>query len=292
MASSSLAFSSSQLQFSLQRSQKLPASKQLKPAPLFRPITASVSKKPSFSTPSPPQPASTVVTAKPNKLPIRKIPGDYGLPLIGPWKDRQDYFYNQGRDEYFKSRIQKYQSTVFKTNMPPGPLVSFNSKVTVLLDGKSFPVLFDTDKVEKKDVFTGTYMPSTELTGGYRILSYLDPSEPNHAKLKKIMFFLLSLRRDQVIPEFHSSYTELFDDLERELATKGKASFGEANDQVAFTFLARSLYGANPVDTKLGSDGPKIVRKWVLFQLHPLVILGLPRRIEDGIFHSIFIQHS
>ncbi|CAA2953093.1 allene oxide synthase 1, chloroplastic [Olea europaea subsp. europaea] len=287
MASSSLAFSSSQLQFSLQRSQKLPASKQLKPAPLFRPITASVSKKPSFSTPSPPQPASTVVTAKPNKLPIRKTPGDYGLPLIGPWKDRQDYFYNQGRDEYFKSRIQKYQSTVFKTNMPPGPLVSFNSKVTVLLDGKSFPVLFDTDKVEKKDVFTGTYMPSTELTGGYRILSYLDPSEPNHAKLKKIMFFLLSLRRDQVIPEFHSSYTELFDDLERELATKGKASFGEANDQAAFKFLARSLYGANPVDTKLGSDGPKIVSKWVLFQLHPILILGLPRLLEDGIFHSV-----
>ncbi|CAL1359478.1 unnamed protein product [Linum trigynum] len=39
--------------------------------------------------------------------------------------------------------------------------------------GKSFPVLFDLSKVEKKDLFTGTYMPSTDLTGGYRILSYL-----------------------------------------------------------------------------------------------------------------------
>ncbi|CAA3009374.1 allene oxide synthase 1, chloroplastic [Olea europaea subsp. europaea] len=289
MASSPLAFYSSQFHYSLQRSQKL-ASKPLKPAPFFQPIKASVSKKPSISTP--PLEVSRIVPPKPTKLPIRKIPVDYGLPLIGPWKDRQDYFYDQCRDEYFKSRIQKYQSTVFRTNTPPGPLITFNSKVIALLDDKSFPVLFDTDKVEKKDVFTSTYMPSTELTGGYKIPSYLDPLEPNHAKLKKIVFFLLFLRRDHVIREFHSSLIEFFDDLERELATKGKASFGEANDQVAFTFLARSLYGANPVDTKLGSDGPKIVRKWVLFQLHPLVILGLPRRIEDGIFHSIFIQHS
>ncbi|KAL0366149.1 UNVERIFIED_CONTAM: Allene oxide synthase 1, chloroplastic [Sesamum radiatum] len=64
---------------------------------------------------------AAVAPEKPSKLPVRKVPGDYGLPLIGPWKDRQDYFYNQGRDEFFKSRIQKYQSTVFRTNMPPGP---------------------------------------------------------------------------------------------------------------------------------------------------------------------------
>jgi hydroperoxide dehydratase len=54
-----------------------------------------------------------------------------------------DYFYNQGRDEYFKSKIQKYQSTVFRANMPPGPFIAPNPHVVVLLDGKSFPVLFD-----------------------------------------------------------------------------------------------------------------------------------------------------
>ncbi|CAL1359475.1 unnamed protein product [Linum trigynum] len=57
--------------------------------------------------------------------------------------------------------------------MPPGPFIATNPRVIVLLDGKSFPVLFDLSKVEKKDLFTGTYMPSTDLTGGYRILSYL-----------------------------------------------------------------------------------------------------------------------
>ncbi|KAG8377703.1 hypothetical protein BUALT_Bualt08G0060400 [Buddleja alternifolia] len=249
-------------------------------------VVSTISEKPSFSA-TPPPPTVAPAPGKPSKLQIRKIPGDYGLPLIGPWKDRQDYFYNQGRDEFFRSRIHKYKSTVFRTNMPPGPMISFNPNVVVLLDGKSFPILFDTDKVEKKDLFTGTYMPSVDLTGGYRTLSYLDPSEPNHAKLKKLMFFLLSHRRDQVIPEFQNTYTELFESLEAEISTKGKSSFSDANDQAAFNFLARSFYGANPNDTKLGSDGPSLISKWVLFQLHPLLVLGLPRGIEDGILHTV-----
>ena len=127
-------------------------------------IRASVSEKP-------PLPAVSVTSPEPSKLPIRKIPGDCGFPVIGPLKDRQDYFYKQGRDEFFKSRIQKYQSTVFRTNMPPGPFLAPNPNVVVLLDAKTFPILFDNSKVDKRDVFTGTFMPSTQLTGGYRVLS-------------------------------------------------------------------------------------------------------------------------
>lgn len=106
--------------------------------------------------------------------------------------------------------------------MPPGPFIAPNPHVVVLLDGKSFPVLFDVTKVEKKDLFTGTFMPSTELTGGYRVLSYLDPSEPKHAKLKQLMFYLLKSRRDHVIPEFNASYTELFMSLEKTWLSEGK----------------------------------------------------------------------
>ncbi|KAL3634229.1 E1 ubiquitin-activating protein aos1 [Castilleja foliolosa] len=275
-ASSSLSsLSTLQLQFPLQSSS--PPKLNLSSKPFNHPIiTATVSEKSHIPAAQP----------KPSKLPLRKIPGNCGLPLIGPWKDRQDFFYNQGRDEFFKSRILKYQSTVFRTNMPPGPLISFNPNVVVLLDGKSFPILFDNEKVEKKDLFTGTYMPSIDLTGGYRTLSFLDPDEPNHAKLKKLMFFLLSHRREQVMPEFNYCYTELFEGLEKELATKGKADFGSANEQAAFNFLSRSFYGADPRDSKLGSDGPKLVGKWVLFHLHPLLVLGLPRPIEDGFLHT------
>ncbi|PON88965.1 Allene oxide synthase [Trema orientale] len=278
MGSTSLAFPSLQPQFRLSRK---PSNRSNRRRHGVLPISASVSEKPSVPAPPPKVPPT-----ESTKLPTRQIPGNYGLPFIGPIQDRLDYFYNQGRDEYFKSRVQKYQSTVFRTNMPPGPFIASDPRVIVLLDGKSFPVLFDVSKVEKKDLFTGTFMPSTELTGGYRILSYLDPSEPKHAKLKSLLFFMLKTRRDKVIPEFHSTYTELFESLESELAAKGKSNFGDANDQAAFNFLGRALYGTNPAETKLGSDGPKLVQKWVLFNLHPILVLGLPKLVEDLVIHS------
>lgn len=292
MMAASYSLSSLHLQFSSHTTQtKLPSF----PKPLRSDsasnqpiITATISEKPYIPQPLPPA-LTAAAPPKASNLPIRKIPGDYGLPLIGPWKDREDFFYNQGRDEFFKSRIKKYQSTVFRTNMPPGPFISLNPNVVVLLDGKSFPALFDTDRVEKKDLFTGTYMPSVDLTGGYRTLSFLDPSEPNHAKLKKLMFFMLSYRRDRVMPEFHATYTELFESLERDLASKGKAEFGPPSDQAAFNFLTRSFFGVDPMDTNLGSDGPKLVTKWVLFQLHPLLTLGLPRPVEDGVLHNFML---
>ncbi|KAJ6685953.1 ALLENE OXIDE SYNTHASE CHLOROPLASTIC [Salix purpurea] len=250
MASSSLALSSLQTQL---QSLKKPSSP--KPSPRrfsVRPIRASISKKPSV-----PAPPVNVSPSEPTKLPILKIPGDYGLPLIGPFKDRMDYFYNQGRDESW-----------------------------FYLTEKAFPVLFDVTKVEKKDLFTGTFMPSTELTGGYRVLSYLDPSEPKHAKLKQLMFYLLKSRRDHVIPEFNAGYTELFMSLEKNLALRGKASFGEANDQAAFNFLARCWFGTDPAETTLGLDGPGLVSKWVLFNLGPVLKLGLPKYLEDLTIHT------
>lgn len=260
------------------KSQKFPQNHRF----LVCPITSSISEKPSVSiTPA------TLIEPEPTRLPIRKIPGNYGLPFVGPVKDRREYFYSEGgRDEFFKSKIQKYQSTVFRINMPPGPFIAKDPRVVCLLDGKSFPVLFDVTKVEKKDLFTGTFMPSTEFTGGYRVLSYLDPSEPHHGKLKKMMFYLLKSSRDKVMPEFHSSYTELFETLEREVAAKGKANFNDANDQAAFNFLARSLFGTNPADTKLGNDAPKLIQKWVLFQLSPILVLGLPKFVEELLIHS------
>ncbi|CAN1273661.1 Allene oxide synthase, chloroplastic [Linum perenne] len=237
-------------------------------------------KIPGITTQPPPSSDETT-------LPIRKIPGDYGLPGVGPIQDRLDYFYNQGREEFFKSRQQKYQSTVYRVNMPPGPFISNNPRVIVLLDGKTFPVLFDMSKVEKRDLFTGTFMPSTELTGGYRILSYLDPSESNHTKLKQLLFNLIKNRRDYVIPEFSSSFTDLFEVVEYDLATKGKAGFNDPNEQAAFNFLSRAFFGVKPIDTPLGKDAPSLISKWVLFNLAPILSVGLPKEVEEATLHSV-----
>ena len=259
-------------------SQKPPARRRSKVGSVSLPKIYAVdqSSSPSVQTPQ-----------RTTKLPLRKIPGDYGPPVLGALKDRQDYFYNQGREEYLKSRMQRYESTVYRTNMPPGPFISPDPRVVVLLDGKSFPVLFDNSKVEKKDLFTGTYMPSTELTGGYRVLSYIDPSEPSHQKLKQLLFFLLKYRRDKILPEFHSVFSELFDTLEKDLAATGRAKYNDPGEQAAFNFLTRSLYGVNPANTKLGQDAPKLIGKWVLFQLGPVLNLGLPKCAEELLLRTI-----
>ncbi|KAL2505386.1 allene oxide synthase [Abeliophyllum distichum] len=98
MASSSLAFSALSLHFP---SSKLPPSKSLKFKPTLHSIKASVLEKLSIAPSAPPTLlATTIVLTEPKKLPIRKNLEDYKFSLIGPWKDRQDYFYNQGRDEF------------------------------------------------------------------------------------------------------------------------------------------------------------------------------------------------
>ena len=64
----------------------------------------------------------------------------------------------------------------------------WDSRVIMLLGGKSFPLLYNLTKVEKKNVLSGTYMASTAFTGGYQVAVYLDPSEENHNTLKRFLF--------------------------------------------------------------------------------------------------------
>jgi hydroperoxide dehydratase len=227
----------------------------------------------------------------PSKLPLKPIPGNYGLPFLGPIKDRLDYFYNQGLEAFFRTRIDKHKSTVFRTNMPPGPFISSNPRVITVLDAISFPILFDTSKVEKRDVLDGTYMPSTAFTGGYRVCAYLDPSEPNHTLLKRWFFSLLAARHDKFIPLFRNCLSELFINLEDQLSDKpGKAYFNTLSDSMSFNFVFRLFSDRNPSDTKLGSDGPKLFDVWLLVQLAPLMTLGLSKWLnflEDLLLHTI-----
>ncbi|KAG8100272.1 hypothetical protein GUJ93_ZPchr0013g34345 [Zizania palustris] len=74
--------------------------------------------------------------------------------------------------------------------------------------------------------------------------------------------------------------------MENELARVGKADFGQHNDAAAFGFLCQSLLGQDPVKSVLGQEGPKLITKWVLFQLSPLFNLGLPTLVEDALLHS------
>ncbi|KAI4298396.1 hypothetical protein L6164_031962 [Bauhinia variegata] len=226
-------------------------------------------------------------------LPVKPIPGGYGIPFFGAIADRYDYYYNQGRDKFFASRIQKHRSTVFRTNMAPGPFNASDPRVICLLDAVSFPILFDTSKVEKRDVFTGTYMPSTTFTGGYRVCAYLDPSELKHTLIKRFFFSILSTRHDQVIPLLRSHLSELFIKLEDKVSQKGEASFNTISDNELFNFVFRLYCGKHPTETNLGSKGPTLFELWVYPQVAPLGSLGLPgwllpiNLVEDFFLHTL-----
>ncbi|TVU47854.1 hypothetical protein EJB05_07468, partial [Eragrostis curvula] len=222
---------------------------------------------------------------------VLSVPGSYGLPVIGAVRDRLDFYYFQGRDKYFESRVDRYGSTIVRINVPPGPSMARDPRVVALLDAKSFPVLFDVNKVEKKDVFTGTYMPSTSLTGGYRVCAYLDPSEATHAKVKQLLFTLLLSRnrKDAVVPAFRSNFSNLFDTVESQLAQDGKSDFNKLNDATSFDFIGEAYFGVRPSATDLGKDGPTKAALWVLWQLHPLLTLGLPMIIEEPLLHTFHL---
>ncbi|GAU35865.1 hypothetical protein TSUD_63550 [Trifolium subterraneum] len=225
-----------------------------------------------------------------SNLPLKPIPGSYGLPVIGALHDRHDYFYNQGRDQYFASRIEKYNSTVLKLNMPPGGFIAPDPKVIALLDGVSFPILFDNAKVEKKDVLDGTFMPSTDFFGGYRTCAFLDTTEPSHPLLKRFIFHILSSKHDTFISLFRTNISDHFTDLEKELAGKHhKASFNSSIGSITFNFLFKLITDKYPTETKIGDSGPTLVQTWLAAQLAPLATAGLPKffnYIEDFLIRT------
>ena len=82
-----------------------------------------------------------VVSPK-RRLPLRKVPGDYGPPVVGALRDRLEYFYGPGgRDGFFTARVRAHGSTVVRLNMPPGPFLSGDSRVVAVLGARSFRVV-------------------------------------------------------------------------------------------------------------------------------------------------------
>ncbi|GLJ09040.1 hypothetical protein SUGI_0100500 [Cryptomeria japonica] len=222
---------------------------------------------------------------------VQEVPGSYGLPIIGAIADRYDYFVKKGVEPFFRKRMEKYKSTVFRVNMPPGPPISRDPRVIILLDAKSFPILFDMSKVDKTNAFTGVYSPSTKFTGGYRVLSYLDPSEQNHSKLKNFCFYVLKTNATKWFPEFKRATGELWAKLDRQFAQSGKAEFNSENLQMCFNFLCRSVLNRDPAEpgyASLGTQGPSYVFKWIGLQLAPIASTGvLPKMLEEITIHAL-----
>ncbi|ONK60144.1 uncharacterized protein A4U43_C08F14850 [Asparagus officinalis] len=118
------------------------------------------------------------------QLPVKEIPGDYGVAFFSPIRDRLDYYYFQGEEGFFQSRVCKYGwLDGVPSEHAAWSVHGVRSEVVWRPRAKSFPVLFDM-QVEKKDVFTERTCRPVSLTGGYGVCSYLDPSSPTTPRSK------------------------------------------------------------------------------------------------------------
>jgi len=220
------------------------------------------------------------------RLQLKEIPGGYGLPYIGPLKDRWEYFYFQGVRGFFEKRMAKYNSTVFRTNMPPGwPWT--DPRCVILLDQKSYANVFDYDKVDKTDTFAGTFIPSLEFTGGLRMCAYLDPSDERHTKLKSYCLELLKESGPRWTPEFHKQMTNSFPVWEKEIASKGSSSFNSVCQELMFKVMIKAMTNVD-IDNIPESDRPSSadLTKWTGLQLVPVLSVGLPAPIDDLVLHT------
>ncbi|KAL5573399.1 hypothetical protein UlMin_022996 [Ulmus minor] len=240
------------------------------------------------STPPSSPPLSSSPSSAPATLPVRTIPGSYGWPLLGPISDRLDYFWFQGPETFFKKRIEKYKSTVFRTNVPPTfPFFSVNPNVVAVLDCKSFSHLFDMDLVEKKNVLVGDFMPSVKFTGGIRVGAYLDTSEPDHSKVKNFALDILKQSSKVWVPELVSSLTSMWDTIEADISNNGSSSYIAPLQQFIFKFLTKCLIGADPsISPELSDSGYTILDRWLALQLLPTVNIGVLQPLEEIFLHS------
>lgn len=224
--------------------------------------------------------------------PPRSIPGGYGLPVLGPLRDRLDYFWFQGPDDFFRRRAAAYKSTVFRANIPPTfPFfLGVDPRVVALVDAASFTTLFDPALVDKRDVLIGPYNPSVSFTGGTRVGVYLDTEEPDHARTKAFAMDLLRRSARTWAAEFRAGVDAMLATVEADLAKADKpaVSYLFPLQQCIFRFLCKALVGADPAaDALVDRLGFYILDLWLGLQIVPTQKVGaIPQPLEELLLHS------
>ncbi|GJN19352.1 hypothetical protein PR202_gb06619 [Eleusine coracana subsp. coracana] len=229
----------------------------------------------------------------PSGLPIRAIPGGYGVPFLSPLRDRLDYYYLQGPEAFFRTRIARHGgATVLRVNMPPGPFLARDPRVVALLDARSFRVLLDDAKVDKSGTLDGTFIPSASLFGGHFPLAFLDAADPRHAELKRVMMGLAVSRMHAVAPAFRAAFGAMFDAVDaafRASAGKKKAvEFNKHNAVHMLDFTCAALFGGAAPSKAIGANASRKAVKWLAWQLHPLASgVVKPWPLEHLLLHTV-----
>ncbi|KAJ0933354.1 putative cytochrome P450 [Helianthus annuus] len=222
-----------------------------------------------------------------SSLPVREIPGSYGLPLLGPLTDRFNYSWFQGPEKFFRKRIEKNKSTVFRTNVPPSfPFFLANPNVVAVLDCKSFAHMFDMELVEKKNTLVGDWMPSTRFTGDRRVCAYLDTSEPQHEQIKN--FAMDTLKRSSTIwvPTLTTLLDTMWDTIESQLDS-GPVNYLIPIQKFIFAFASLCIAGADPANSPdIADKGYIRMDRWLAVQLLPIVPITAFQPLVEIFLHS------
>ncbi|XP_074292179.1 fatty acid hydroperoxide lyase, chloroplastic [Silene latifolia] len=240
-----------------------------------------------------PTPTSTTLNPTPPvpaNRPLKTLPGSYGWPLIGPLSDRLNYTWFQGQEKFFRSRMEKHNSSVFRTNVPPcfPFFIGVNPNVIAVLDCQSFSHMFDMDIIEKKDVLVGDFMPSVKFTGNMRVCAYLDPTEEHHTKIKGFAMDILKKSSGIWVSSLISSLDTMWTTIDGSLSKDGTASLFTPLQKCLFNFLCKSIVGADPANysPEMSESGHIMLDKWLGVQLLPTVNIGLFQPLEEIFLHS------
>ncbi|GJM89983.1 hypothetical protein PR202_ga06217 [Eleusine coracana subsp. coracana] len=247
-------------------------------------------------------PSSFPPAAAATASPARPIPGGYGPPLLGPLRDRLDYFWFQGPEEFFRRRAAAHGSTVFRANIPPAfPFVGggrIDPRVVAVVDAAAFRALFDPALVDKRDVLIGPYNPGVGFTGGTRVGVYLDTEEAEHERTKAFSMELLHRGARVWAAEFHAAVDDMLNAVDDELLLKVKEKKNQSNEATVgfvaalqrclFRFLCKALVGADTsADPFVDKNGFLILDAWLALQLTPTQKIGLlPQPLEEIFLHS------
>ncbi|KFK22624.1 hypothetical protein AALP_AAs50448U000200 [Arabis alpina] len=243
---------------------------------------------------TPPPPSSTSLSSQPpsslpSQLPLRSMPGSYGWPIVGPLSDRLDYFWFQGPEKFFRTRVEKYKSTVFRTNIPPAfPFFgNVNPNIVAVLDVKSFSHLFDMDLVDKSDVLIGDFRPSLGFYGGVRPGVYLDTTDPKHAKTKNFSMEILKRSSQVWLTELLSNLDKFWETIESNISNKKEETYVFPLQSCVFNFLTASLTGVKTsVSQDIADNGWKILNTWLALQIVPTTKIGIPQPFEEILLHT------
>ena len=167
----------------------------------------------------------------------QKVPGSYGLPVLGGLRDLIAFAVRPGWKGFFEGRRQKHNSTVYKVNL-------FQPTV-VVQDWKGFEPFHAWDGRLKKDFGFGWAVPPLPLTGGDVPSVFL--ANPEHENYKSLYMAILKKQAATLQTTFEDTFGQFA--IKWESAKQFK--WAEELERLAASFVYDWYFGERPDIDKL-----------------------------------------